>query len=465
MKVPVRLDWTLVIVLILVVVNAAINISRAVDQMIAALLYGTIGIFLTVLVHEIGHVSAGLCFGCEPSHIRLWPLGGVAVIAGMPRRHISRILIALAGPLTHIPMLLIWWALFHGALGCRLGDVGAASVSGIPPDWGCVLDKMNACVEGTTLVGCMDKDLVNSAGGIYQCFGYTVEYMESCSPSRGSSGCPPLQPRIDCIDINAIMSGSCALPSVTAIVTDPTFQACAMKLASEVQECKLGGYCVFDPVRAQYFASGTPTVLMLSYYYMFELNVYMLVFNLLLPVPPLDGATILVSSLLSCGLSQRRVALVALVASVTGLVALFLQIVVFAALSSGRNISPFNLFVFMYLAWHTYKLYKARKNRDLDDHPLFKMADNGQAPTVTVQDEARGSAPAPVSSSAPRGSMFTFGRKAKTQPKITCFTSQPPSQPASQPAGVGHVTVASSAAAANPVRVNPFFDDPTTSRV
>jgi hypothetical protein len=101
------------------------------------------------------------------------------------------------------------------------------------------------------------------------------------------------------------------------------------------------------------------------------MQTHRLLFNCLIPIVPLDGATIFVSSLLGCGVSKVRVGFIALVCCVVCLLALIGQIAAFAIISNGRNFSSFQLFVCFYLAWHTQRLYSAYKSGKLSEHEMF----------------------------------------------------------------------------------------------
>ena len=68
---------------------------------------GPLGV-LMVLVHELGHIAEAARHGCTPSHILLWPLGGLAVFATRGHSHRQHALIAAAGSATHVPMILGW---------------------------------------------------------------------------------------------------------------------------------------------------------------------------------------------------------------------------------------------------------------------------------------------------------------------------------------------------------------------
>ena len=64
---------------------------------------------LAVLVHEIAHIVMARKRGQEPQSILLWPLGGFNFVArGIGCEPKDDLFIALAGPLSHIPMGLLW---------------------------------------------------------------------------------------------------------------------------------------------------------------------------------------------------------------------------------------------------------------------------------------------------------------------------------------------------------------------
>lgn len=73
-------------------------------------------VFLSVLIHELGHCAMAQQFGVRVLDITLWPFGGVARIEQMPVLPRSELLIALAGPAMNLaiaialvpPVALIW---------------------------------------------------------------------------------------------------------------------------------------------------------------------------------------------------------------------------------------------------------------------------------------------------------------------------------------------------------------------
>lgn len=65
-------------------------------------------LWITVMVHELGHAWMASRCGAAPLELLLWPLGGLLSVAINGQTPRERFLIALFGPLTHIPMTLLW---------------------------------------------------------------------------------------------------------------------------------------------------------------------------------------------------------------------------------------------------------------------------------------------------------------------------------------------------------------------
>ncbi|MEJ2290890.1 MAG: site-2 protease family protein [Deinococcales bacterium] len=63
-------------------------------------LLGAIGLFLSVLVHELGHAVVARLYGVEVREITLWFLGGVAQFTDMPRQRGAEAVVAIVGPIT-----------------------------------------------------------------------------------------------------------------------------------------------------------------------------------------------------------------------------------------------------------------------------------------------------------------------------------------------------------------------------
>jgi len=88
-------------------------------------------LFGTVLVHELGHALEARRFGVSIEYIILWPLGGLEVIGQGSVTPKQQLLISLAGPCMHIPMLAVWMGLFAAVGG---GSSFTLSLTKVLPD-------------------------------------------------------------------------------------------------------------------------------------------------------------------------------------------------------------------------------------------------------------------------------------------------------------------------------------------
>lgn len=73
-------------------------------------LAAVIGLFASVLVHELGHCVVGRRYGMEIQRITLWLLGGMAQFAKMPQQPGGEAIMAAAGPITSYLIGGICWA-------------------------------------------------------------------------------------------------------------------------------------------------------------------------------------------------------------------------------------------------------------------------------------------------------------------------------------------------------------------
>lgn len=106
--VPVRLHYTFFLLLLIEVLASL----RFVDDhpvfiLFVALLYGPI-LLITIVVHEFGHALTTKKLGGEVGGIVLWPLGGFALCGPTDRGAAGDLMVAIAGPLTHIPQMGFW---------------------------------------------------------------------------------------------------------------------------------------------------------------------------------------------------------------------------------------------------------------------------------------------------------------------------------------------------------------------
>jgi len=105
--IPVRVHALFAVALVLGVLS---QLGRPWQAMVwAALLYGPV-LALTVVLHELGHCAATRRCGGSVHSILLWPLGGLAYVGhtASPGRDL---VVAVAGPATHVPQAALWVAL------------------------------------------------------------------------------------------------------------------------------------------------------------------------------------------------------------------------------------------------------------------------------------------------------------------------------------------------------------------
>ncbi len=67
-------------------------------------LLAALGLFGSVLLHELGHTLVALRYGYEVSSIRLWVFGGVARMVAVPESPREELAIALAGPVVSVAL-------------------------------------------------------------------------------------------------------------------------------------------------------------------------------------------------------------------------------------------------------------------------------------------------------------------------------------------------------------------------
>lgn len=85
---------------------------------------GFLVLFLTVLLHELGHCLGAKLVGGKVQRILLWPLGGLAFCSSGGGAW-GDLCVALAGPLTHLPQWLAWRSL-HIAAVASAASIGFA---------------------------------------------------------------------------------------------------------------------------------------------------------------------------------------------------------------------------------------------------------------------------------------------------------------------------------------------------
>jgi Zn-dependent protease/predicted transcriptional regulator len=76
-------------------------------------LVAAVGLFASVLVHELGHSVVARWYGVPVRRITLWLLGGMAQFDEMPRQRGGEAVVAVAGPLVSVAVGILFWAVGH----------------------------------------------------------------------------------------------------------------------------------------------------------------------------------------------------------------------------------------------------------------------------------------------------------------------------------------------------------------
>ncbi len=78
-------------------------------------LVAAIGLFISVVIHELGHAVTARRYGVKTQEITLWFLGGLAQFDDMPKQRGAEAIVAIAGPITSVllaaVLYLLWLAL------------------------------------------------------------------------------------------------------------------------------------------------------------------------------------------------------------------------------------------------------------------------------------------------------------------------------------------------------------------
>ena len=81
-------------------------------------LIAAIGLFASVLVHELGHAVIARLYGVEVQEITLWFLGGLAQFEELPKQRGAEAMVAVAGPVTSLILVALGFgATFLAATG------------------------------------------------------------------------------------------------------------------------------------------------------------------------------------------------------------------------------------------------------------------------------------------------------------------------------------------------------------
>ncbi|MCA9836427.1 MAG: site-2 protease family protein [Trueperaceae bacterium] len=92
--------------------TSADNLTQGATPYLLGLI-AAIGLFTSVLIHELGHAVIARIYGVETKEITLWFLGGLARFDDMPKQKGAEAITAIAGPITSILLAGVFWLLFR----------------------------------------------------------------------------------------------------------------------------------------------------------------------------------------------------------------------------------------------------------------------------------------------------------------------------------------------------------------
>src|SRR6478609_5175267 len=84
-------------------------------------------LFLCVLLHEFGHIFTARAFKVPTPYVTLLPIGGVAQLQRIPEEPWEEFLIAIAGPMVNIAIMVVLMVLF----GAQLQPSAAAAIDNL----------------------------------------------------------------------------------------------------------------------------------------------------------------------------------------------------------------------------------------------------------------------------------------------------------------------------------------------
>lgn len=98
--IPIKIHWLFFLLPLIYAVGAG-SLAGAARAVILILL-----LFACVVLHELGHSIAAQQYGIHVKEIMLWPLGGVAQLTDMPRKPLQEFVVAVAGPLMNVLIII-----------------------------------------------------------------------------------------------------------------------------------------------------------------------------------------------------------------------------------------------------------------------------------------------------------------------------------------------------------------------
>lgn len=112
--IPVKIHWTFgFIVLLMAYIGFKDQLSAQGYLWLALTIFS---LFSCVVLHEYGHALTARRYGIKTMDILLTPIGGIARLSGMPKKPIQEFVIAIAGPLVNVAIMLITMVYLYFAI-------------------------------------------------------------------------------------------------------------------------------------------------------------------------------------------------------------------------------------------------------------------------------------------------------------------------------------------------------------
>lgn len=123
--IPIKIHWTFFILPAFYGLGAG-STAGAVRGVVFILL-----LFTCVVLHELGHSIAAQHYGIPVKEILLLPLGGVAQMTRLPRRPLHEFVVAIAGPMVNIVIVILLGLIVPSVLDVQRLSQQAAAMAGV----------------------------------------------------------------------------------------------------------------------------------------------------------------------------------------------------------------------------------------------------------------------------------------------------------------------------------------------
>jgi Zn-dependent protease len=98
--IPLRVHWTFAVLLLWILVSGARQGGTLASGVVSVVFM--LGVFLCVVLHELGHALVARRYGSRTRDITLLPIGGVASLEKIPEKPAQELAVAVAGPLVNV---------------------------------------------------------------------------------------------------------------------------------------------------------------------------------------------------------------------------------------------------------------------------------------------------------------------------------------------------------------------------